>query len=236
MPCRDGPEGWDRSETSSQWSADDGVSGECGHPRRHDRETRGRARPHRRADRARFGSSRCVRPDRPGASDAGAAPTPDPRSPPARAYFIASSSRPQRLEPVRRPAVQLGDDLAVRAAAARRAGRHGTAGGSGTTRVRDRAARGGGSRRSIDSSVRADPDRSRTASQSGPLRRSRIEVRVRKRCRSLDRRPKHLGADVVDDEPVLAGEADRWDAGSPLLLTGQRREVEADGPALGRRR
>ncbi len=43
-----------------------------------------------------------------------------------------------------------------------------------------------------------------------------------------------LRADVVDDEPVLAGETDRGHPGSLLLLVGERRQVEADRPSLGR--
>ena len=46
--------------------------------------------------------------------------------------------------------------------------------------------------------------------------------------------PEDFGADVVDDEAIVAGEPDRWQRGPPLLLQGQRGEVQADRPSLGR--
>ena len=46
--------------------------------------------------------------------------------------------------------------------------------------------------------------------------------------------PEDFGADVVDDEAIVAGEPDRWQGGPPLLLQGQRGEVQADRPSLGR--
>ena len=89
--------------------------------------------------------------------------------------------------------------------------------------------------RASESSVAADPLRSRTASQSGAERRSSTDVRSMNACRSVVVGGEHLAREEVDD--VGARAVERRDEAVLVRRAGerQRRQVDAGGPALGAR-
>ena len=126
---------------------------------------------------------------------------------PASACRIASARSPFSLVPVARPAVQLGDDArAARRAGApaarrRRGGGSGTTGGWSSSGTRNRLPR------SSASSIALPPPCPVTASHSGPVSRSRMEVCSRKSRTSVGLALQDLLDEVVDDVAVVAGEA-----------------------------
>ena len=108
-------------------------------------------------------------------------------------------------------------------------------GGSDTTGAGRRAGRGTGS---LDRAPPAWPCRPSwpvTASHSGPLSRSRIEVCSRKLRTSLGLTVQDLLDQVVDDVAVVPGEAgdEAGDVVAPLHR--ERRQLEGGDPALGAR-
>ena len=72
-----------------------------------------------------------------------------------------------------------------------------------------------------------------TASHSGPLSRSRIEVSSRKRAYGVRLAGQDLLDEVVDDVPVVPGEAGDEAGGVVASLERERRQLQGGDPALG---
>ena len=72
-----------------------------------------------------------------------------------------------------------------------------------------------------------------TASQSGPVSRSRTDVRSRKSRTSVGLAGQHLLGEVVDDVAVVAGEPGDERAGVVAALHRQRGQLQGGDPALG---
>ncbi len=79
----------------------------------------------------------------------------------------------------------------------------------------------------------AEPVRPRTASQSSPLKRSRIENPAQELQPAVRERREELVADVIGEQAIVAGKA--GDGAAHVVLGEQRQpgQVESRGPALG---
>ena len=133
------------------------------------------------------------------------------------------------LEPGAGPPVQLGHLVRPARRAGARAGRRRTGGGSGTTAAGRRAGRGTGWPARARRACAWPPARPVTASQSGPVSRSRIDVAQQEVPDVGGLAGQHLLGEVVDDVAVVAGEPgdERADVVAALHATAR--------PAAGRR-
>ena len=157
------------------------------------------------------------------------------KSRPASAWSIASARSPCCLVPVARPAVQLGDVARAARPAGAPAARRRTGGGSGTSGAGRRAATRNRLPRSSASSIACPPSWPVTASHSGPVSRSRIEVCSRKSRTVSGLALQDLLDQVVDDVAVVAGEAGDEPGDVVAALHRERGQLQRGDPALGAR-